>query len=579
MLAILDDSMSVLSILTVAGTFFAVVFGLGLPWTCQGSAPSVEKLTKAAVLGLGQLYLSSWIIYIAGWPVYTYTLLPVAAAAGWGIRLRSISRLFAAPDAREASLHLLLLAGWSLAWLATIRSYSGGEWAGDWLEHFQRSLFYLEHQPLDTKFYYHWSLTARPPLVNVITGCFMALFGKDFAVAQVVNTCWSVLVLLPATLILDGIRHDTRCRRVLLVLLMFNPLFIQNATFAWTKLPCAFLVLAAIAVHAPRTAAGQSERWCALAMALAILAHYSAVPYAITLVFLAAFRQAGHRPADHRRRIGSSVTLAILILATWVGWAAIHFGIAGTLFDNSTFQTDAGRSLGHRIWLRWHATWVTLVPHALRSTDYSWITQQSAIGRWRDYLFNIYQTTLPGAVGLGGLVVLVTAPHRRLANTLGRTSQQYWLWTVVVGFALSIATVSWPDRWGIVHIGMSPLVVLALAWAAAMIPDLGKRARVGLTAALLCDFLLGIVLHFWVQATVKVEPDEMLRFLQEKDVVHSAGVLRNGILKFIFHTRFVADAETSPVLIVWLIAAIGILAVSRLWRVTRREPSSPLNIQ
>lgn len=562
--------MSVLAIIILAGTFYAVVFGLGLPWTCRSSDAPLEKLTKAAVSGIGQLYLCSWIIYTAGLPIYAYTLLPLAAAIGWGIRLRSISNLFAGSDAREVVVNLLLLAGWSLAWLATIHSYSGGEWAGDWLEHFQRSLFYLEHQPLDTKFYYHWTLTARPPLVNIVVADFMALFGKEFAVAQVVTTCFGVLILLPATLILDRFRNGTVYRCALLVLMMFNPLIVQNATFAWTKLPCTFFILAALVWFVPRSPEFRTDRWAAIAIAFAILAHYSAAPYAVALFVVAGLNWIWQPPYQgYRRHISIDVLFAAIILLTWFGWATFHFGLANTLFDNSTFQTDAGKSISYRLWLRIHAAWVTLVPHVLRPAEYSRIAQSIPLGYWRDYLFNIYQTTLPGAIGLGGLTILLAAPHRALAGNLGQTALRYWLWIAVAGFLLSVATVSWPDRWGIVHIGMSPLVLLALVWCAAALPDLRWKALWWASAALLCDAVLGIVLHFWIQATTRVDQGEMLRFLQEKEVAHSAGVMRNAILKLVFKTQFVADENTPSVLIYLLIAGIAMFAIGRLYTALR----------
>jgi len=45
-----------------------------------------------------------------------------------------------------------------------VRSYSGGEWAGDWYEHYERARFFLERYPLGQKLISVYLLPARPPL-------------------------------------------------------------------------------------------------------------------------------------------------------------------------------------------------------------------------------------------------------------------------------------------------------------------------------------------------------------------------------------------------------------------------------
>jgi len=52
---------------------------------------------------------------------------------------------------RRVSTAFALLLLWTLVILATIRHYSGGDWFGDWLEHFQRTLVFFQHQPAATE--------------------------------------------------------------------------------------------------------------------------------------------------------------------------------------------------------------------------------------------------------------------------------------------------------------------------------------------------------------------------------------------------------------------------------------------
>ena len=60
------------------------------------------------------------------------------------------SALFGIARVRRVIAGFGFLTAWSLLILAMIRVYSGAGWAGDWLEHFQRSLFFLQRFPVHT---------------------------------------------------------------------------------------------------------------------------------------------------------------------------------------------------------------------------------------------------------------------------------------------------------------------------------------------------------------------------------------------------------------------------------------------
>src|SRR5262249_59914048 len=74
-----------------------------------------------------------------------------------------------------------------------------------------------------------------PPLFPYTT-----LFRSHYQLAM---TFFSSLTFLPAALLA---RRFGGCRgavTALALLFMVNPMFLENATFAWTKLPAAFFVL------------------------------------------------------------------------------------------------------------------------------------------------------------------------------------------------------------------------------------------------------------------------------------------------------------------------------------------------
>src|SRR5215211_739426 len=57
---------------------------------------------------------------------------------------------------------------WGVVLLAMIRSYGGGTWSADWLEHYQRTLFFEGELPRNYQFIDKFSLPARPPLMNAV---------------------------------------------------------------------------------------------------------------------------------------------------------------------------------------------------------------------------------------------------------------------------------------------------------------------------------------------------------------------------------------------------------------------------
>ena len=88
---------------------------------------------------------------------------------------------------------------WAGLWL--VASYSGGGWTSDWFEHWERTQFFLDRWPLDTKFLGFGALPARPPLANLVTGALLAVTRQDFAHYQFFTTLLNSLAFLPAALL------------------------------------------------------------------------------------------------------------------------------------------------------------------------------------------------------------------------------------------------------------------------------------------------------------------------------------------------------------------------------------------
>ncbi|HWA86505.1 MAG TPA: hypothetical protein VG710_09805, partial [Opitutus sp.] len=328
-----------LEVLRSAFVFLAISTGLACPIVERLGLTPAERVVALPALSLLGVFLFAWAIYVFALPAAVFGLLPLLAAAGLLSGWRTLVGTWRDAAARSLVVSQLLVTGWCIAWMTTIASYSGGGWAGDWFEHWERTRFFLERWPLDRKFLLDYSLTARPPLVNVVVGAFLQLTRADFAHFQMGMTLFSSLAFLPAGLFA---LHwgGRRSIAVLALLFLVNPLFVENATFAWTKLPAGFFVLAALYFFLRSRGVGVPSGASLLGSALlgaGLLTHYSAGPYAVMLA--AAWlgtAWARRRDLAWWRTTAGICLVGGLVLAVWFGWAVAHYGFAGTFFTNTS---------------------------------------------------------------------------------------------------------------------------------------------------------------------------------------------------------------------------------------------------
>src|SRR5579862_8934865 len=76
---------------------------------------------------------------------------------------RDVVRLLSSFPVRRVLGGFLFLLAWTLVILGTIRNYSGANWYGDWLGHFQRSLIFLHHFQRGAPILLGHQLSDRPP--------------------------------------------------------------------------------------------------------------------------------------------------------------------------------------------------------------------------------------------------------------------------------------------------------------------------------------------------------------------------------------------------------------------------------
>lgn len=486
------------------GLFALVVFGLGQPAAAVWSRWSpLERLVLASATALVAVYLFAFGVYIARLDPHWHWLLPAAAALGLGARARANWAFLRTPEIAAALGSWLLLAGWCLSLLALVFSYSGGGWMGDWQEHYERARFFLLHWPRDFLFVGFYPLTARPPFANLVTGSFLALTDDRLAQFQVFTTLLNTIVFFPALLFARRFGGGRAAPALLALVLMLNPLFAQNTTFAWTKLISAFFVVAGLyflATEGDRPA--RAPGWPGLPLlAAGLLTHYSAGPWMLIFIPLWLGR-AWARDGGARlfRTIWPGILASSALLATWFGWAIWQFGPRETWGTNTTVRGLGQVSLGDNFdaWLV--KFWCTLIPHPFHWVNPEMTAQTNRLTWLRDYFFDIYQLNLPLAFGSAGLFVLLLAARQAKGAVLSR-SRLFWSLGIPLVVGVSVAAQGDPDLFGVTHICLQPLVIIGLAFVAAYLGRTLQPGRITGIAFVLAvlwavDLALGIVLHF-----------------------------------------------------------------------------------
>ncbi|MBI5771648.1 MAG: glycosyltransferase family 39 protein [Verrucomicrobia bacterium] len=551
-------------LLLVAG----VVLGLGAPFVARLVLTPAEKLVAGVALSLLGTFLLSWTLYVSDLPNGGPWLLPVLGAAGLVLGRTTLREWWQDADARALLLGQALVTGWCLGWMATIASYSGGGWAGDWFEHWERARFFLERWPLDHKFVAAYGLGARPPLVNVVTGAFLHATRVDYAHYQLMTALLSTLAFLPAALLARR-WGGPRAIAVLAVLVMVNPLFVQNSTFAWTKLPTAFFVLAALAFFLRARDADAPPAAAPLfgaSLAAGVLAHYSAGPYAVALAGAwLALCWARRREAPWWRATAFATLAGFAVLALWFGWALTRLGPHATFLSNTSVTTSDARPLHQLVTIGLNLR-DTLVPHFLRPLDQSLLTQRSLWGAWRDWLFQSYQLNLLLAFGSVAWLPLACILWQR-GRAAPRASRLFWGWFSLVVVVLGVATHGARDHWGLAHICLQAFVLLGLAVLAARWPELSRPWKLAAIAGAITDVALGIILHFGVQNyafdrwfAAGRSPDDTLRSYSGPAFMNLAGKINNRL-------DFFPDVYAPPLALVLVVLAtcLGLA----LWRVRR----------
>jgi hypothetical protein len=549
----------------------------GFLFTQRLRAAPLERLLAAVLFSCIGAYLVAFALYLLRVPAAWYGLWAVAGLAAVLVQRGEWRAIGRDADVRACLGPWTVVTTWILGVLALIHHYSGGAWAGDWIEHYQRALFFLNHWPHNVSFLTLYALPARPPLANLVVGGLMALTGKDYAHFQLGNTLFNTLAFLPAVALLRRVTRSRTAPWLLALLWMLNPMLLQNATFAWTKQSTAFFVLTGLwfFLRGRQTGAAWRDHLAFLALGTGALCHYSAGPYlvATALLYVVLERQNLARLAGWRR-MAVVAGGGAAVLATWFAWSIGHYGLHRTLLSNTTATDFAGGGA----WLRgfFGNVLFTLVPQSPWRLDNQIIfgsADPAAIGR--DYYFQIYQPNFLWAIGSGAwlaaLWLAVRAWRRNNGPGAPGVSRTAWTGWVLLVFGLSMAATPL-EEWGVAHGCLQPLVMLALVLLAARFEQLPPLLRSALLFTTGVDFLLGAVLHLAVE-----HRDYRPQWLPGQPLARVAAdqninMRVNIQYKLLHGLDFFGDHVQAPAfLIVGLLALLLVLVGTRWWQARRAE--------
>lgn len=452
----------------------------------------LEKLCGAMAASFIVTYLAALALFCLNAPPIAYWLVTgifaVMGISAW----RTARLLVRRRPSRAALLAFAAMLCWCYLHVAMVRHYGGGDWSGDWREHFERTQYFLHVFPKEFYFVGEYRLPARPPLMNLIAAFICAQAGLDFPNYQFTFVFLNAWTIIPCCLFLHLLApRQRRLVPILLGLYMLNPSIMENATLTVTKAMTAGMVVLGVCMYRRNRLVPAG-----LALTAAVLTHYSAAPFAIAIAVWHVASGGIKRWKQSLQAAGA----ALLLAATWFGYAIYTFGLRLTFAAPTGTTGMADTSLAENLHRIAYNLFTSIVPHPLHPVDKVNFTPIDQLGKLRDYYFLMSQTTMLLMIGLAGGVVAVGLWIWCLRRLPGQ--RRFWLFYVVFSYIVGISVNYDWNPFGCAHITMQSLAmmgVVLLAWRFRTLP-IAIRGLVVIGA--IVDYGLGIWLHFDRQSYV-----------------------------------------------------------------------------
>lgn len=551
-----------------------MIYGLGPTLVPKKLGSPLHRVTIGAMFSLLLLYLLGFAIYLLKLPAATYwVLLLLISEFAWQRRKRLVE-LWSDQTVRQGALGWLIITFWLLGWQFTVYSYSGATWQGDWYEHYDRAKFFLQQGDVHVKFLGVYSLSARPPLVNIVTAGFLSLSGMEFYIFQATCILLASLSVWPLYLLQRQFSPPGAFPHLgwLVLLLMTVPAFIQNATFTWTKLPTVFFILTGITLLSDqkRTFITQLVGWVCLTVAM--LAHYSAGPWIAAIAIAEYIRSPSSWKKLYRRESIVIYTICALLFATWFGWSTLALGANETLSSNTTIADAKGLSWDKRLGNAAKNLYYTTIPAPFRKVEMASYLASAPSVRLRDSYFNAVQSSIPMMAGsLGVLVASFLLWNKR--KHISMKSLRYWGTLIGVVLILGVIVHTEVITLGVAQVCLLPFSLLVIAWLAARVPK--SHWRKWLIIGMSADVMLGIILHYAVQSLWIYRwghPGATDYQIIQK---FGQGALNNFEARIRIAEPFLYDLPVAPLQAAILIVGAGVLLIVLFFRSNGKQSPIP----
>ncbi len=543
-----------------------------------------SQLLAASMVSLFFVYLCEVTVYMFGASRLTVAAVVVSACLASGIDALVALR-------RSTGWHAffpwsgialwLALSLWMLALQCQIAVYGFPGCYGDWFEHYERTLLFVEQRPPSTQFLVDFALPARGPLFNAVAAWVVAAFGQhDYWCFQIVATVLNAYPVVAFALLLRAVaRFEERAANLasLAVWATFPLFVVMLELYTWSKSLSLGFIFGALYLYIRGVRCDRPWMACAALPALGagFLVHYLVFPYAVVL-FLALVAAAYQRRWPWRA-VGVSLAASGLVVGSWFVYLFSVFGLRDTLTANATVgSVFVQRLAGARstppayasvFALNLLATVVppeampaSLIPESLRrfplndvqvtvDPQTGWLSSREVAGP-TVYRVLVRQPNLFSALGWTGELALVLAvawyllgKWRGISTERLRPGAAFWLFFFVAAIPLNVATIRWYCYLGTVTLNLYALVALLWVFVCSQLVRMPNAVRwlvAGLVvaeSAIVTAMWLSLVLH---SPPIELSEDGRRMTVQADFAVHK-DCLRNELLKRRVSVQMLSD--------------------------------------
>ncbi|MBI4853383.1 MAG: hypothetical protein HY819_16440 [Acidobacteria bacterium] len=467
------------------------------------------------------------------------------------------------------------LSSWLMAMQCLVVVYGAGNWYGDWYEHYERSVFFLNQLPLETKFLNNlWTLPARGPIFNASSALVMAGLGDEFWIFQIISTVFNSFTFLPLALLIRDIAkiRETIALLISTIICGLAPFAIQPELCTWTKFFTVAFILSGFYFY--RLGAVEKKPWLMggsfIVFATGILAHYLAVIY--TFFFACHFLYLTIKNRWNWQVIVYPAIISALLLFSWFGFCVATFGFKATTMANSTLgdykdQIEQSETTNEPS-AKPSASLIFLANVVSTTVPYSWRRNFKFAGtptffpqldEESEYLYGLANNSASflGALGWSGSIGLLVAVYLALRKTLNINKlgepyspeflnlvpgRYFWLIYFLLGIPLNIMVHTTYAIQGLVVIHLQTYICLIAIFLISNLSPLNLLPKLAFILIFLVESALAVFATLALQARklpVIIEANGNIK--AEAEVIASPVYVGNYIYKLSTKAVFISD--------------------------------------